>query len=213
MTNARRTAVSVTLAITVAVVTGCSSGNGGADSDPTTKPSSASPVPKIAKPLDVSAYLKKPCDLVDKSHVTQVGPLGSPKADVNSEEAKKMTGPKCDWIGSGDSGGGLGVAIQTTVTTQAAPGLKGMNGLYQGYKSGLTDYYRPVTIPGHPEYPAAFVGHNTDKTTGDCYLYFGVRDDLDISVNAGSGAHADYDKSCQAAQAAAKSALDKLTSQ
>jgi hypothetical protein len=134
-------------------------------------------VPKVASPLNVEPYVDRPCDLVDKATVAEIGDMDSPQPDVDSDMAKRLTGPTCQW----DATNGnldIRVSIQTVHSQYAAPGLKGIAGIYGGKQNGLVDYLEPAEVPGHPGYPAVFAGQNSDKEFGGCPLYVGVADDM-----------------------------------
>jgi hypothetical protein len=140
-------------------------------------------VPTVANPLNADPFLDRPCDLVDNKTVAEIGDMKPPEPDVDSERAKRLTGPICDWYAKDPSAGrGISLAIHTVHRDKAGEGLKGIGGIYEGKKNGLFDYLEPVEIPGHPGYPAVFAGSQSDKEAGECPLFFGVADDLAIVV-------------------------------
>lgn len=207
----------VALALVTATALASCSDDGGDPFNPgqntqlpgTTAPNAGQPnVPKVANPLNVAPYVDRPCDLVDKATLAEIGEMDPPEPDVDSDMAKRLTGPTCQW----DATNGeldVRVSIQTVHSQYAAPNLKGIAGIYGGKESGLVDYLEPVEIPGHPDYPAVFAGQNTDKEFGGCPLYVGVADDMVFVARVSDRSESPKD-ACPATLKVAASVLQTL---
>lgn len=208
----------VSLAVTIlgaAVLAGCSdNGNGGVFNPPgqtgqppgSTSPSAGQPeVPKVTNPLNVESFLTRPCDLVDDKTVAEIGDMKPPEQDVDSERAKRLVGPNCAWFPN-ERGPHMGLQIHTV---HRDVGKGGIASVYAGHQGGLTDYLRPVEIPGHPGYPAVFAGQASDKEMGICPLFLGVADDLVIAMDVTNPDNPSQDM-CPATLKVAASVLQTL---
>lgn len=176
-------------ALSVLVLAGCSDdGNGSVFNPPgttgqppgSTAPSAGDPnVPKVANPLNAEPFLNRPCGLVDKETVAEIGVMKPPESDTNSERAKRLVGPNCTWFPK-ERGPDIGLQIHTV---HRKLGKGGIDAVYAGHQGGLTDYLEPVEIPGHPGYPAVFAGQASDKEPGHCPLFLGIANDLVIAMS------------------------------
>lgn len=163
---------------------------------------------KVQDPLDATPFLADPCKLVDNQIVSQLGPFDPGKTDVNSEMAKKLTGPGCEWSAGSNFGLNIDLRINTVHQEFAAAGSKGIAGIYGGKESGLVDYLEPVVIEGHPGYPAADAGQDGDREKGDCTLYVGISDELTFKSSVLN--EDDPSQACPAAHRIAAAVLDSL---
>lgn len=136
-------------------------------------------VPKVTNPLDPGPFLNDPCKLVDDSIVAEIGDFQPGEADVTSDAAKNLIGPGCDW-NNDDYSRLISVIIDTVHQKHAAPGFKGLDGVYASHKEGR--YLEPVVIEGYPGNPAAFAGDLAKRDKGDCGLAVGIADDLVFNV-------------------------------
>ncbi len=161
-----------------------------------------SDVPKVATPLDAEPFLDRPCDLVPETTLKELGFTEPGKPDIDSQEAKKLIGPRCSWFDKGSKD--LAVAVHTPKRDN---GQGGLTGVYENHKLGIFNFLEVTEVPGHPDYPAVFSG--TDRRSeGDCSTFVGISNDLNFvaSVN-------DRDnptKACPAAQKVAAAVIDKL---
>lgn len=172
------------------------------------KPSDELEIPKVASPLRADPYLTKPCDLVDEKVLAEIGEMEPPESDVDSERAKRLTGPRCQWDGK-DGNLDVSVAIQTPTNKASQAKFKGIAGIYYGHKNGLTDYLEPVDVPGHPGYPAVFAGSNEDKEFGSCPLFVGISDELTIATRVTDNSESPQNR-CPATLKVAASVLQTL---
>lgn len=167
-------------------------------------PGASDNVPSVAEPLNVAPYEKRPCALVEKDVIASLGNLGPGKADISSEDAKRLIGPNCDWS-SRESVLSIGVVIDTIHRDHGSGGIKSV---YAGKEQGLIEYVEEVTVPGHPGYPAAFSAAKDERDDGEYSLKVGVTDNLLIIV---SSTNRDNPKKARpAALKVAASVLDTL---
>ncbi len=209
----RRLVLAFGAAVTITVLASCSDatagdpspagqGDGSTNADPGV---SDSEVPQVEKPLNAEPYLKRPCDVVAKSVINSVGNMRSGEPDVNSEAAKKLTGPSCGWFSKGNEQVQFSLVFETVHRDN---GTGGIEGVYKGKELGLVDYVKPVEVPGHPGYPAAISGSNGDEQKGECSLAVGITNDLLFSV--GFSDWENPQQACPSALKVAASALDTL---
>lgn len=198
--------VSLFSAIIVTVIAGgCAAETEGAPSANQSSPgASASNVPQVENPLNAEPFLDRPCDLVDRAVLSGIGDFKAGKPDVNSEAAKKLIGPSCNWHSRG-SGLDVGLAISTV---HRDTGTGGIEGVYAGKEAGLIDRLKPVEIPGNSGYPAAFAGDNYDFERGRCPLTVGITNELAFTASVTS--EGNPKEACSAALKVAASVLDTL---
>lgn len=195
----------VLAAITLAfLVAGCTEETGG--SPQTSGPSQpGTDVPKVANPLDAEPFLTNPCDLVAKSVVSEVGGTGAGKPDVNSDMAKQLGGPGCDWE---TEGGYFTINIRTVHRDQAAPHLKGIGSIYAAKNDPDLIEFRELEIPGHAGYPAVIARNQDDVDDGSCPVRVGIADDLTFIADMIN--EDNPDAACNEATKVAASVLDTL---
>lgn len=198
--------VSVLSAIIVTVIFGgCSAETEGAPSaNQPSQGASGSNVPQVEDPLNAEPFLDRPCDLVDRAVLSEIGDLKAGKPDVNSEAAKKLIGPSCNWHSKG-SGPDVGLAISTVHRDTGTGGIKGV---YDGKEAGLIDRLKPVKIPGNSGYPAAFAGDDYDFESGRCPVTVGITNELAFTASVTS--EGNTKEACSAALKVAASVLDTL---
>lgn len=199
-------------AVLVGLFAGCSDKDRGSPQPPgLSQPPSESQPPVdnlgVKSPLNVRPFLDRPCDLVDKQTVAEFGKMKA-EPDVNSDRAKNLTGPLCDWSSDDLDGPSLSLAIQIPTNEAAPEGSKGIRGFYRGHESGLTNYLEPVQIPGQPGYPAVFAGSDVQKESGHCSLFVGVTDTLTTVI--GVTIDNNYSEACAGSLKIAASVLDTL---
>jgi hypothetical protein len=193
------------------VAAACDDGTVGGE--PTSPPQNGSPpsspgVPTVADPLDAGPFLSDPCKLVDEATVASIGEFDPGEADVDSPEAKNLTGPSCGWDGKDNFGLDLSVTIGTVHQRQAEPKYRGIAGIYGGKEAGLVDEFEPAEVAGHPGYPAAYAWLDGDRERGRCPLYVGIADDLTFTATVQN--EDQPDAACPAAQKAAAAVLVSL---
>ncbi|PXY33808.1 DUF3558 domain-containing protein [Prauserella flavalba] len=160
-------------------------------------------VPPVANPLDASAYLDRPCDLVPQNvmdGLSYTEPGNALTAEENSTAA--LSGPGCGWNVRG-RGQSVVVGIQTG---NQQDGIGGLQGIYDAYQDGQFEYYEPTTVG---DYPAAFSDISDKRDRGSCAMYVGIADDLTYSVYAGPYTD-DPDEACPVAEQVAGAVIDTL---
>nr|WP_231104982.1 DUF3558 domain-containing protein [Haloechinothrix halophila] len=162
-------------------------------------------VPQVKEPLDAGPYLKRPCDVIANSVINSVGNMRPGEPDVNSDTAKKLTGPSCGWFPKGNERVQFSLLFETVHRDNGTGGIKGV---YKGKEVGLTDYVEPVDIPGHAGYPAAFSGSKDDQDKGECSLAVGITNNFLFSVHFTNWENPN--QACPSALKVAASALDTL---
>lgn len=206
--------VATTAVLVATLLASCSDNNGGVFNPPgqtgqppgKTSPNAGQPgLPKVANPLNAEPFLARPCDLVDKQTVAEIGDMKPPESDPDSERAKKLVGPNCTWLPK-ERGPHIGLEIHTV---HRKLGKGGIDSVYAGHQGGLTDYLKPVEIPGHPGYPAVFAGQDSDKQLGTCPLFLGIADDLVVAMRVTNADEPSQD-TCPATLKVAASVLQKL---
>lgn len=185
-------------------VSACSGTTGGTAA-PAPAPSSsvaANPnVPKVAAPLNVSAYTAKPCDTVPSAVLSSLD-YTAPGQPHTGSAGDTAAGPYCAWIA-----GAEGLSVQVGLLTgNRDRGIGGLAGLYAGKASGQVGFLEPA--PGVAGYPAVYTDLRDRRASGDCSLDVGVADDLVFSVSA-QGYQGQQD-SCQAAGKVAAAVVSTL---
>ncbi|MPY97802.1 MAG: DUF3558 domain-containing protein [Actinophytocola sp.] len=161
-------------------------------------------VPQVEVPLNANPFLKRPCDLVEDSVLSELGDFQVPNEDVNSDAAKKLIGPRCNWHAK-NHGPDVGLAINTVHRDNGTGGIKGV---YDGKEAGLIDRLEPVKIPGNSGYPAAFAGGDDEFSRGRCPLAVGITNELSFTVSVTNRERPK--QACSAVLKVAASVLDTL---
>lgn len=191
------------LAVSALPMAGCSFQTAGAPApttQPTSSPASSNPaVPKVAQPLDVSAFVADPCGLVPQD--TMAG-LGYSSPGTAHDKAQSPAGPDCGWINS-DNGRNLAVILQTN---NRDSGIGGLAGIYTGRDTGQLLLLEPA--PDVMGYPAVYSDRQDRRDRGACNLVVGVADDLVFSV--GDQGYTGSQDSCDAAQRVAAAVVKTL---
>lgn len=185
----------------LALLAGCSEQTTGTPSLLSTRATgssvaSAPSVAKVSQPLDPSAYLNKPCSLVPKELLTQ---LGYPEAGTPNL-THPASGPSCDWYLPGSSKN-FGVGIQRTGNGQDNGGIAKIASL----QGSLFSYVDMTSVRG---YPAAFADTSDRRAKGSCTLWVGITDTLTIS--ASTDRYGTEQDSCGVATQVAGAVLDTL---
>jgi len=167
-------------------------------------------VPQVQRPLDVSRFVDNPCKLVDQRVIERLGDFDPGKPDVTSDAAKNLIGPRCSWFHKTESTVHFGVSIGLPHQKHADPERKGLAGIYGSRKSGRIDYFQPVTLPGHEDYPAVIAADQQEIDEGSCPVYIGVANDLTVIASFSNGSSPE--QACPAAQQVASAVLDTLKS-
>jgi len=168
--------------------TSASAGSSSAPEDPN--------VPKVANPLDASAFIGDPCKLVPAATVAELG-LAQP-----GEQANDTSNPSCSW-GIRGKADGLQLILGSGNREKGMGGLAGLN---KAKGTGQVRFLEPG--PDVEGYPTVYYGVQDRRSGGNCDLGVGVADDLVISVHA-SGYDNEQD-SCGNAQKVASAIIKTL---
>ncbi|MEV4598267.1 DUF3558 domain-containing protein [Amycolatopsis sp. NPDC049253] len=197
------------LAVAAVVVTGCSATTGGQAQPASSTASNSAPddtagdprAPKVAQPLDPSAYLGKPCSLVPPSALAPLHYQAAGEA-TPAGSGLDAAGPGCAWMI-----GAEGLSVQIIIGTgNRDQGIGGLAGIYRAKDSGQLRFVAPA--PSVDGYPAVF-GDTTDRRAkGDCNLWVGLADDLAFAA-AAQGYQGEQD-SCQVAETVAGAVVGTL---
>ncbi len=198
-----RAAVAALVLVSVAVA-GCTGETPGtATPTPGSSPSSESSaapedpnVPKVADPLDASAYVGDVCKLIPASTVADLG------FTAPGESKGEGSNPGCSWQirGKADS------LLIILGSGNREKGMGGLAGLHKAKEAGQLRFLEPG--PEVDGYPTVYYGLQDRRARGNCDLAVGVADDLAISTHAGG-----YDNeqdSCGNAQKAVSAMIKTL---
>lgn len=197
----RTRAAAVALMLVSVAVAGCTGETPGTPSPtPETVPSSGAPenpnVPKVANPLDASAFVGDACKLLPAAAAAELGftEPGEPKNDTSN--------PSCDWgiRGKADS---LQIILGSG---NREKGTGGLAGLHKAKEAGQLKFLEPG--PEVEGYPTVYYGLQDRRARGNCGLSVGVADDLAISAQA-EGYENEQD-SCGTAQKVASALIKTL---
>lgn len=192
----------------LATLSGCQEETGGNPQSPGQTPIGEIPANlKVQHPLNVEPFLSRPCDLIDKKVIAELGEAQG-KPEVDTSRAQTGTGPLCEWDKDLLDDTDLAVTIQVPINEAAEPHLKGIRGIYAGHESQSDTYLEPVPVPAHPGYPAVYAGGNFNKTKGTCPLYVGVTDTLTVVVS--TAIDDQYNKACEGSLKMAASMIETL---
>lgn len=171
-TACRNSLVLVTL---VLVAAGCSTRQPG-EAIARTPPSSSAGrygAPKVANPLDATAFLAKPCTALTPAQLASLGLPGPGTPDTNSPVAGS-TGPSCGWK---DSSQGKYTEVAFITGNQ-----NGLADIYRGRSTGQFDgYWVETMVEGYPGVFKGFAGPDPRKD-GSCELDVGISDTLEFLV-------------------------------
>ncbi|MBB5857964.1 hypothetical protein HDA45_008051 [Amycolatopsis umgeniensis] len=166
----------------------------------TSSASSAGPedpnVPKVAIPLDASAYVGDVCKLLSPAAAAELG-FSAP-----GESKSEGSNPGCSWQirGKADS------LLIILGSGNREKGMGGLAGLHKAKKAGQLRFLEPG--PEVDGYPTVYYGIQDRRASGNCDLAVGVADDLSISTLA-KGYDNEQD-SCGKAQKLASAVIKTL---
>ncbi|OLZ49538.1 DUF3558 domain-containing protein [Amycolatopsis keratiniphila] len=195
-----RAAVAALVFVSVAVA-GCTGETPGtATPTPGTSPSSAAPddpnVPKVANPLDASAFVGDACKLLPAAAAAE---LGFPEP---GEASNDTSNPACSWHIRGKADG-----LQLILGSgNREKGMGGIAGLRKAKDSGQLRFLEPG--PDVDGYPTVYYGLRDRRASGNCDLAVGIADDLTFSAHAGG--YDNEQESCGNAQKAASAVIKTL---
>ncbi|MFK0245873.1 DUF3558 domain-containing protein [Amycolatopsis azurea] len=189
----RNRAAVVALVLVSVAAAGCTGETPGtATPTPETSPSSASSaapedpnVPKVANPLDASAFVGDVCKLLSPAAAAELGFTEPGKS--SNDTSNDTSNPDCSWRIRGKADG-LHVILGSGNRDK---GMGGLAGLHKAKKSGQLRFLEPG--PDVDGYPTVYFGLRDRRASGNCDLAVGVADDLAISAHAGG-----YDNEQQA---------------
>jgi hypothetical protein len=169
----RRVALSTLVLVSVVVVSGCSTSEGGkpiatsgatASSGVTTSTDNHG-APRVAVPLDGTSFLSTPCAVLTD---TQLETLNLPKPgrpDTDSALARSA-GPSCLWQNS-DTPSTIGFGF-------LSGNKNGLSDTYRG-RERFEGYFEPTEVDG---YPAVFDDTSDFRADGSCNITVGISDTL-----------------------------------
>lgn len=158
-------------------------------------------VPRVAVPLDVSAFESDPCKTVPEAVATELDYLDPGVPRTGPEDVEKA-GPACSWMIKGK-----GKSVQVILGTgNRAKGTGGLAGIYQAKAAGKMPFVEPA--PEIEGYPVVHAGLSDRRATGSCGLTVGIADDLTFAALA-SGYEGEQD-SCGTAQQLAAAVIKTL---
>lgn len=176
--------VSVTAAMTAAIlvgVTGCSTTSDGTPTTPSTPssrvPSSAessapalphSGAPKVNNPLPESALPENPCDAFTRDQVEAALGSDAPEGERDDDFA---TGPMCDWTDSASA-----TIITVFFSTKTGEGL---SAVYANTKP-QTDFWE--TLPPIHGFPAVMTSFE-EASEASCHVFVGLADHYTVSAS------------------------------
>lgn len=186
----------------LALLAGCDGGEPGTPtatntdaptSTPAATPSNAAgKAPRVANPLDASAFVKDPCKSLSDAQQDEFA-MDDGKLDA------KASDPICSWR-SGPSKVSIGVWF-------VAEHADGLSNVYALKNSGYWDkgYFQPAEVSG---YTAVFVDTNDGRDEGMCVLSVGVRDELYFTVHVGTNEQGE--DGCVAAENVAAAVIETI---
>lgn len=154
---------------------------------PSSLPSQAT-APKVAHPLDASAFLAKPCTALTSSDTAALGLPGA-QPDDNSDNL----GPGCSF----------GVGLTSVGIAWETIDADGLSAVYQ--LRSRHEYWIPKTIEGYPAVEASSVDR---RASGSCQINVGVNDQLFFFAD--SEGTKDANAACSMAEHAAAAAVRNL---
>lgn len=198
-----RVAAAALVLVSVAVA-GCSGENPGTPSPSSgtasSPESSAAPqdpnVPKVANPLDASAFVGDVCKLIPAAAAAELG--FTEPGESNTETGN----PDCSWNIRGKADG-LHLILGSG---NREKGMGGLVSLHKAKESGQLRFLEPG--PDVDGYPTVYFGLQDRRASGNCDLAVGVADDLSVSVHAGG--YDNEQQSCGNAQKAVSAVIKTL---
>jgi Protein of unknown function (DUF3558) len=200
----RNRAVVAALVLVSVAATACTGENPGTPS-PTTgsAPSSAASsatgdpnVPKVANPLDASAFVGDVCKLLPAAAAAELGYTepGEPKSDTGN--------PSCGWSIRGKAD-----TLQIILGSgNREKGMGGLAGLRLAKEAGQLRFLEPG--PEVDGYPTVYYGLADRRAGGNCDLAVGIADDL--TVNTLAEGYDNEQDSCGTAQKLASAVIKTL---
>jgi hypothetical protein len=200
----RNRAAAAALVLASVAVAGCTGENPGtASPSSVAAPSSTSSgapedpnVPKVANPLDASAFIGDACKLLPPAAAAELGftDPGEPKNDTGN--------PSCGWgiRGKADS------LLIILGSGNREKGMGGLAGLHKAKAAGQLRFLEPG--PDVDGYPTVYYGIQDRRASGNCDLAVGVADDLSISTHAGG--YDNEQESCATAKKLASAVIKTL---
>ncbi|RSN61171.1 DUF3558 domain-containing protein [Amycolatopsis sp. WAC 04182] len=176
----RNRVAAATLVLVSVAVAGCTGETPGTPTPtPGTVPSSASStapedpnIPKVANPLDASAYVGDACKLLPPAAAAELG-FTEP-----GEASNDTSNPACSWHIRGKADG-----LQLILGSgNREKGMGGLAGLHKAKNAGQLRFLEPG--PDVDGYPTVYFGLQDRRASGNCDLAVGVADDLAISTLA-----------------------------
>ncbi len=161
-------------------------------------PSSSSPAPKVANPLQPDKYAENPCGLITDAQLKSF--------DFTSSTTPKVTpngggGKTCGW--NDDSH----VTVSSLGVLWLPDNTKGIGNEYAQKALDLKNgYFVPTRVTG---YPAVFASQSDDRPAGACELAVGINDHLEFLVDVQAGPDI-KSQACSMAESAAAAAIDTL---
>ncbi|HET6289657.1 MAG TPA: DUF3558 domain-containing protein [Amycolatopsis sp.] len=200
----RNRAAVVALVLVFVAVAGCAGETPGTPTPaPGTVPASDSSVapedpnvPKVANPLDASAFVGDVCKLLPAAAAAGLG-FTEP-----GESNNDASNPDCSWNIRGKADG-LHLILGSG---NREKGMGGLAGLHKAKKSGQLRFLEPG--PDVDGYPTVYYGIQDRRASGNCDLAVGVADDLSVSVHAGG--YDNEQESCGNAQKAVSAVIKTL---
>jgi hypothetical protein len=186
-----------------ALLAGCSAAASGhpeaADTTAAPTTTTTNPVaqaPRVAHPLDASAFITAPCDSLSTADLTAIdqefaGPeaVGSPGRGFAA----------CGWA-SADGDKAVDIGFETDDTD-------GLSALYRQHQQAMMAYWQPTTVSG---YPAAFGSQVDARSTGICVINVGISDHLFFFDDFQTSSPTQQPQSCSLATTLATDVLENL---
>ncbi|MFL6141551.1 MAG: DUF3558 domain-containing protein [Labedaea sp.] len=125
----------------------------------------ANGAPRVARPLDATRFLSRPCDALSPAQLATFG-VSAPGTPTTTGAVAEYAGPFCTWHAAPEVNSTIGIGFLT--------GNK--NGLSDTYR-GRHDfgYFEETTVDG---YPAVFAEGSDSRSTGACGITVGISDTL-----------------------------------
>jgi hypothetical protein len=147
----------------------------------------------VQQPLDASTYIGDPCasltqNQLDNFEVSRSGEVGDQEG-----------APSCNWAFGPNGETRISVSYLVDAET-------GLSNLYALNDTGRWDngYFEPTVVSG---YPAAYVDMIDTRSSGDCSLSVGIKEDLMFGVIVQSRPGND---SCKAAENVASAVIETI---
>lgn len=200
--NHRHPVIAFLLLATTLFTAACSTTTEGAPTPrPETRSSAVAPtspsgpdVPSVENPIDLSAYLSRPCETLTPEQSTELE-VEAPGQPTTTGGIADEVGPYCTWS---DSTGSRSVTVAfLTVNT---------GGLATVYESqDQFAYFVPTTVGDHP---AVLADYKDFRQQGECNVIVGTSDRT--TFRASARGNLDAQQSCDRAELIAKEALSTM---